>query len=104
MDLQRSVKYALDRLASWLLVVLLAPLLALIAAAIRIESPGNPLLLQERAGAGGQLFTTFRYRTRRAGSKPPGMLSADDASDEPRPGWAAGCNGSTSSHCHCSST
>jgi sugar O-acyltransferase (sialic acid O-acetyltransferase NeuD family) len=72
-DPQRSIKYAFDRFAASLLLLLTAPLLAAIAIAIRIDSPGSPLFLQERIGAGGRAFTIFKFRTMRSGREHDGL-------------------------------
>ena len=54
---------------------MLAPLLALIALAIRIDSPGLALFLQQRMGADGRRFTIYKFRTMRVHSEGPGTLS-----------------------------
>ncbi len=41
----------------------MAPLMACIAVAIRIESAGPAIFEQERVGAGGQRFRIFKFRT-----------------------------------------
>jgi exopolysaccharide biosynthesis polyprenyl glycosylphosphotransferase len=43
--------------------VLLSPVLAAIAAAIRITSPGNVLFRQTRCGLGGRKFTMYKFRS-----------------------------------------
>jgi len=43
--------------------LLLAPVLAAIAAAIRITSPGNVLFRQTRCGLGGRRFTLYKFRS-----------------------------------------
>jgi sugar O-acyltransferase (sialic acid O-acetyltransferase NeuD family) len=84
-DVQRSIKYGLDRLAACLLLVILAPVLAAITAAIRLQSPGGPLCLLERVGAGGSLFTVFRFRTGRSASEAPGGGSEDEPASTTQP-------------------
>jgi exopolysaccharide biosynthesis polyprenyl glycosylphosphotransferase len=59
----RMLKRGLDVVASTTLLVLLAPVLATIAAAIRLESPGSPLFRQTRVGRDGTRFTMFKFRT-----------------------------------------
>jgi sugar O-acyltransferase (sialic acid O-acetyltransferase NeuD family) len=61
----------------------LAPLFALIAIAIRLDSPGSPFFLQERAGAGGRPFTIFKFRSMRQHSEAHG-LGVSTASDDAR--------------------
>jgi exopolysaccharide biosynthesis polyprenyl glycosylphosphotransferase len=61
-------KRIVDVLVSAVLLVVLAPVLALIALAIRLDSPGSPLFLQERAGLGGRRFRMIKFRTMRDGA------------------------------------
>src|SRR4029078_2577705 len=61
-------KRSVDVLVSAPLLVLLSPILALIAVAIRLDSPGSPFYLQERAGLGGRIFRMIKFRTMRAGA------------------------------------
>lgn len=46
-----------------LLLVLMAPLLALIALAIKLTSPGPVLFRQQRYGQRGEIFTILKFRT-----------------------------------------
>ncbi len=48
---------------SALALVVLSPLLALIALAIRIDSPGPVIFRQKRVGKDGDLFTLFKFRS-----------------------------------------
>ena len=43
--------------------VLTAPVVAVLAVAIRLESPGHPLDTQTRVGKGGELFSIYKLRT-----------------------------------------
>jgi exopolysaccharide biosynthesis polyprenyl glycosylphosphotransferase len=61
-------KRIVDVLVSAVLLVLLAPMLALIAIAIRLDSPGSPFFFQERAGLGGRRFRMIKFRTMRDGA------------------------------------
>jgi putative colanic acid biosysnthesis UDP-glucose lipid carrier transferase len=56
-------KRAFDICASASALVVLAPLLALIAIAVRIDSPGNAIFRQERGGFGGKTFRIWKFRT-----------------------------------------
>ena len=58
-----AVKRALDVLAASASLVAVSPLLAAIAAAIRVESPGPVILRQPRVGRGGRDFPMFKFRT-----------------------------------------
>jgi len=63
----RRLDLALARALSLPLValalVLVSPLLALIALAIKLDSPGPVLFVQERVGRGGRLFKLIKFRT-----------------------------------------
>jgi exopolysaccharide biosynthesis polyprenyl glycosylphosphotransferase len=56
-------KRAFDVVLSAAFLVLLAPLLIAIAAAIRITSPGQVLFRQTRCGLGGRKFTLYKFRS-----------------------------------------
>lgn len=49
-------------------IILLAPLLGLIALAIRFDSPGPVFFTQDRAGLGGRRFKMLKFRTMRVGA------------------------------------
>jgi putative colanic acid biosynthesis UDP-glucose lipid carrier transferase len=57
------VKDAFDRVFALLAVVALAPLMALIAAAIKYCSPGPVLFRQPRLGLNGKVFHVFKFRS-----------------------------------------
>jgi exopolysaccharide biosynthesis polyprenyl glycosylphosphotransferase len=59
----RILKRALDLAGATVGLVLLAPLLGLIAAAIRLESGGPVLFRQRRMGCGEDEFSIFKFRT-----------------------------------------
>jgi lipopolysaccharide/colanic/teichoic acid biosynthesis glycosyltransferase len=58
-----TFKRAIDLAASALGLVLLAPLLVAIAAAVRLSSPGPVLFRQIRLGRGGRPFYVLKFRT-----------------------------------------
>jgi lipopolysaccharide/colanic/teichoic acid biosynthesis glycosyltransferase len=69
-----TVKRLIDVAVAATALVVLAPVLALVAVAVRV-SLGAPILFrQERPGLGGRLFTLYKFRT---------MLHATDASGAP---------------------
>ncbi len=53
----------LDIVGAALLLVLLAPLLAMIAIAIALDSPGHAIFRQRRVGRAGRPFTVNKFRT-----------------------------------------
>ena len=75
--LDRALRRALDLMASLCLLAVAAPLLALAALAIRIDSRGPVFYRQERVGLGGRRFLLTKLRTMRV-----------DAEREGAPQWA----------------
>ena len=61
-------KRIVDVLVSAIVLVILAPVLAIIAIAVRLDSPGSPFFFQERAGLGGRRFRMIKFRTMRDGA------------------------------------
>src|SRR5438045_9263274 len=61
-------KRMVDVSVSALLLEIMSPILALIATAIKLDSPGSPFFLQERAGLGGRRFRMIKFRTMRLGA------------------------------------
>ncbi|MCA1699938.1 MAG: sugar transferase [Actinobacteria bacterium] len=75
-----AVKHAFDRLAAAIALVVLSPLLALVAIAIRL-SMGSPVLYsQRRVGRNGQHFVMWKFRTLANTAETDGAANA---------GWAA---------------
>ena len=65
-DVSRStllMKRCLDVVASVVLLIVLAPLFAIVALLIRRDSPGPVLFRQQRAGLGGRPFSMRKFRT-----------------------------------------
>jgi len=63
----RVAKRAMDIVGAAVGLVLTAPLLLVIAAAVRLTSKGPALFKQERIGYRGRPFTMFKFRTMRVG-------------------------------------
>ena len=61
-------KRIVDVCVSALLLALLAPVLLIIAIAVKLYSPGSPFFFQERAGLGGRRFRMIKFRTMRDGA------------------------------------
>lgn len=59
----RVAKRSLDLAVSLLGLVLVAPILALVAIAVKLESRGPVLFRQERLGLGGRPFTVYKFRS-----------------------------------------
>ncbi|MGL5810623.1 MAG: exopolysaccharide biosynthesis polyprenyl glycosylphosphotransferase [Nocardioides sp.] len=59
----RTTKQVVDRIAGALLLAAVAPVLALLALAIRIESSGPGIFRQIRVGKDGTLFTMYKLRS-----------------------------------------
>ncbi len=66
--LQRLVKRIVDAAGSFVLLMLTAPFLALIAVAIKKESPGPVLYRATRVGHKGRIFCCYKFRTMFNGS------------------------------------
>lgn len=62
---ERYIKRALDVVLSAVGLVALSPLLALIALAIRLDSPGPVVFHQKRFGKDRKLFEIYKFRTMR---------------------------------------
>ena len=62
-ETQLAVKRLLDIAVSALLLVLAAPLILLVAVAIKLTSPGSVFFKQTRIGLNGRIFTLYKFRT-----------------------------------------
>jgi lipopolysaccharide/colanic/teichoic acid biosynthesis glycosyltransferase len=62
------VKRVFDLVGAGAGLLLLSPLMLLIAAVVRLDSPGPMLFRQERVGCGGRLFRIHKFRTMRDGA------------------------------------
>ena len=59
----RAVKRAMDIAIAGLFLILFAPVLLLIAIAIKLDSRGRVFFAQERVGRGGRRFRLYKFRT-----------------------------------------
>jgi len=75
-------KRALDVVVAGAALVLSAPVLALAALAIRLESPGHPVYRQRRVGRDGRPFDVYKLRTMVAGAEAMGAGLAVDEGDD----------------------
>ncbi len=62
--------------------ILTAPLVALLALAVRLESPGNPIYTQTRVGRDGAMFQIYKLRTMIAGAEFKGAGLAIQRGDD----------------------
>jgi exopolysaccharide biosynthesis polyprenyl glycosylphosphotransferase len=60
---ERMVKRGFDLVVGVATLVLISPLLALIAVAIRLDSPGPVIFRQQRVGENGRLFWMYKFRS-----------------------------------------
>jgi lipopolysaccharide/colanic/teichoic acid biosynthesis glycosyltransferase len=60
---QLAIKRAIDVVLGTTALVLLSPLMLVVAAIVRLESPGPVVFRQERLGKGGLPFTFYKFRT-----------------------------------------
>jgi exopolysaccharide biosynthesis polyprenyl glycosylphosphotransferase len=64
----RFSKRTLDLLGASVLLLVLAPLLALIAIALKLDSRGPVLFTQRRSGRGGTIFKLYKFRSMHVGA------------------------------------
>src|SRR5690606_28052190 len=62
-------KRALDIVLGGTALLLLLPLIGLLALAVVLDSPGPAFFGQIRVGAGGRMFTCWKFRSMRTGSE-----------------------------------
>jgi lipopolysaccharide/colanic/teichoic acid biosynthesis glycosyltransferase len=75
------VRRAFDLLVAGVGSLLTAPLVALLALAVRLESPGDPIYTQTRVGRDGELFEIYKLRTMVSGAEFVGAGLAISAGD-----------------------
>jgi exopolysaccharide biosynthesis polyprenyl glycosylphosphotransferase len=80
---QFTIKHLLDRMTAAALLLVLAPVMAAVAAAVKLTSPGPLLFRQRRVGRDGHAFELLKFRSMR--------LPGDDSGGfRPAPGSAPG--------------
>jgi exopolysaccharide biosynthesis polyprenyl glycosylphosphotransferase len=75
------LKYAVDRVVAASALLLLAPLMLIMALAVRLSSPGPVFFRQRRVGLDGNEFDMLKFRT---------MIGSADVHGESDAGWVAG--------------
>ena len=66
----RALKRPFDLITALLLVLVLTPVILLVAAFVKLTSPGPVFFTQTRAGKNGLVFRLVKFRTMRGGRKP----------------------------------
>ncbi len=84
-----AIKRATDIVFSATLLVLLSPVLAAIAIAIKLDSPGSAIYTQRRGGVNGRIFDFYKFRS---------MTNGSDHTQEHRKFAQAYINGHTTAH------
>jgi lipopolysaccharide/colanic/teichoic acid biosynthesis glycosyltransferase len=67
--LDHPVRRAFDLLLGGLLLLLFSPLFLVVAALVRLTSPGPAFFVQDRIGIGCSRFRMYKFRTMRAGAE-----------------------------------
>jgi len=77
---RRTAKRGMDMLGAMVGLILISPLMMLIAALIKLESPGPVFYVQERMGLDAQPFPIIKFRSMRADAEKhgPGWTTEDD--------------------------
>jgi len=82
-----TLRRVIDVVVSALALILLAPLLALVALAVRLTSPGPVLFRQTRVGQAGRPFVLLKFRTMWHGTGGPHVTGAADRRVTPVGVW-----------------
>ena len=71
-------KRALDLSIGGISAVILAPFGLIIAALVKVSSPGPVLFVQQRMGKGSKPFGMYKFRSMTTGAAGPGITAAGD--------------------------
>ncbi len=63
--LQFAIKHAFDRVLALVLLIVLSPVIACAAVAVRLSSPGPAFFSQRRVGRDGRVFDFYKFRSMR---------------------------------------
>jgi len=74
---QFAIKYGIDRLVAGMMLLVLSPLLALAALAVKLSTGGPVLFRQRRIGLDGHEFEMLKFRTMRGTPDQDGEADAD---------------------------
>jgi Undecaprenyl-phosphate glucose phosphotransferase len=80
-DWDRMIKWLEDRILGCLICLLVALPMALIALAIKLDSPGPVLFRQQRYGFNNQLFEVLKFRTMRNDLRDPNGVVSTQVND-----------------------
>jgi lipopolysaccharide/colanic/teichoic acid biosynthesis glycosyltransferase len=80
---ERSAKRFMDIVGASLGLVLSAPLIALAAVAIKLDSPGPVFFVQERAAENGKPFRMIKLRTMVSGAERPSVSASEVCRGKP---------------------
>lgn len=72
MILYKYFKRFCDFAVSLIVLIVLSPFFAVIAAAVKLDSPGPAVFRQERLGLGGRVFLIYKFRTMCVGAEQTG--------------------------------
>jgi lipopolysaccharide/colanic/teichoic acid biosynthesis glycosyltransferase len=65
-----ALKRAMDVAVAAIMLIVLVPVLAIVAIAVRLDSPGPALFRQRRVGRDGREFSVLKFRSMTAGASP----------------------------------
>lgn len=77
----RLIKRVLDLVVAMAALTLLAPLLVLLAVAVKLSSPGPALFRQRRHGLAGREFSMLKFRSMRVHQDVPGKITQASRND-----------------------
>src|ERR1700757_1989967 len=80
------MRRAIEMMAAAVGLVLLSPLFAAIAIAIKLDDRGSVYYSQTRVGKGFRIFRLYKFRSMVAGSDKSGLLTAPDDARQTRVG------------------
>ncbi len=79
-DTARTIKWFEDKVLASLILVIAAPVMLVVAALVKLTSPGPVFFAQDRNGLGGRPFRVYKFRTMR--HDPAGTAGYPVAQDE----------------------
>ena len=82
--LYAAAKRVLDVAGVLLVAPVVLPVMAVVALAIRLDSPGPALFVQDRVGQGNRDFRIYKFRSMRTDPQPAGAQPSETADGDPR--------------------